>query len=184
MLIWANFPRASFPGPSLPSVPATSLPSTWEAPGRKAKSRVRVGLGWGGDFKAPFPVRLSNEDQQPLARSVPRSPQSCERACVWVGRLRWRPGPSMKTKWGSQSHHPPTRGFQGSGRGREAWGPAPQDPALAPGLLQQVPFGRSPHISPLIQMLPPPLAPQRPRGGLVILLSSLLRVKQSPRETR
>lgn len=89
----------------------------------------------------------------------------------------------MKTKWGFRATIP-TGGFQGSGKGREAWETAPQDPALAPGLLQQAPSGRSPYILPLIQMLLPPLTPQRPRGGLVILLSSLLQVKQSPRGTR
>ena len=38
LLIWAHFPRGSFPLPSLPSKPATSLPLTKEATGRRAES--------------------------------------------------------------------------------------------------------------------------------------------------
>lgn len=121
-------PRAQL----FPRVPATPSPRLGRPRGERLKAESG---GVRGATQGPLPCASTNEDQQPPP-DLYLGPTR-ERACVWVGRLL-ETGPPVKTKLGLRATIP-TRGSQGSGKGREAWRP-PQDPALAPGLLQQAPF--------------------------------------------
>lgn len=125
MLIWANFPRASFPGPSLPSVPAASLPSIWEAPGERLK--VESGRGGGATSGPPSPCVCQMKTSSLSPDLCLGLPDHVKEPVFGLGGFSGDLVPPRRPRGGSEPPSPAeaSRALGGAG---EHGGPTPQDP--------------------------------------------------------